>query len=76
MKPDPKMDDLQFKRDAFAQIEHLGEVVGVFENEPANINAMADAFPGAVAVFVDTIHSPKPDVPAERVEWVRDFRIN
>jgi hypothetical protein len=75
MKPDPKLDDLQFKKDSFAQIAKMGEVVGAFENEPANINAMAEAFPSADAVFLDTVHSPKPDVPQDRVEWVSDFRL-
>jgi hypothetical protein len=75
MKPDPKMDDLQFKISQYQSVEVMGEVVGVFENEPANINSMADAFPAAAAVFLDTIHSPKPDVPEDRVEWVGDFRF-
>lgn len=74
MKPDAKMDDLQFKKDSFAQIEKMGEVVGLFENEPANLNAMAEAFPDAEAIFLDTIHSPKPDVPTDRAEWVPDFK--
>lgn len=61
MKPDPKMDDLLFKQRSFARIAPLGEVVGVFENEPANLNAMMAAFPRAIGVFLDTVHSPKPD---------------
>lgn len=76
MKPDPKMDDLVFKQQAFVEIDKLGEVVGVIENEPANINAMKDAFPQATAVFLDTIHSPKPDVPKDGVHWVQDFTIS
>ncbi|MGZ3724018.1 MAG: HAD family hydrolase [Bdellovibrionales bacterium] len=74
MKPDPKLDDLKFKIDSFAAIAQMGEVMGVFENEPANVNAMAEAFPDASAIFLDTIHSPKPDVPADRVEWVKNFK--
>ncbi|MBI3544101.1 MAG: HAD family hydrolase [Deltaproteobacteria bacterium] len=74
MKPDPKMDDTEFKKTALAAIGRLGDVVGVFENEPRNINVLHAAFPAAVAVFVDTVHSNKPDVPAADVAWVRDFR--
>jgi hypothetical protein len=73
MKPDPKMDDLLFKKQAFADVAAMGEVVGVFENEPANVNAMSEAFPKATAIFLDTIHSAKPDVPAANVQWVKDF---
>lgn len=73
MKPRVQDDDLAFKKAAFERIATLGEVVGVFENEPRNINAMHAAFPGAVAIFVDTIHSKRPDVPAGGIAWVRDF---
>jgi hypothetical protein len=73
MKPDAKIDDLQFKKDSFAQIANMGEVVGVFENEPANLNAMMDAFPEAMGIFLDTIHSPKPDVPKQNATWVLNF---
>jgi len=75
MKPDSKLDDLVFKESQYSAVTAMGEVIGMFENEPANINSMADAFPNAEAIFLDTIHSPKPDVPEERVEWVKDFRL-
>jgi histidinol phosphatase-like enzyme len=74
MKPDPKQDDLEYKKSMFPVIAQMGTVVGVFENEPANINAHHDAFPNAIAVFLDTIHSPKPDVPEQEVFWVQDFK--
>jgi hypothetical protein len=73
LKPDAKEDDLVFKESQYANIAAMGEVVGAFENEPANINSMANAFPHAAAIFLDTIHSPKPDVPEDRVEWVENF---
>ncbi len=73
MKPDAKMSDLDFKRTAIAQIRGMGEVVGVFENEPANLNLLHEAFPNAHGVFLDTIHSPKPDVPYVQASWVPDF---
>lgn len=75
MKPDPKLDDLKFKESQYAIVAAMGEVIGVFENEPANINSMADVFIEAEAIFLDTIHSPKPDVPEARVEWVKDFGL-
>ncbi|OFZ79685.1 MAG: hypothetical protein A2583_06730 [Bdellovibrionales bacterium RIFOXYD1_FULL_53_11] len=53
------MNSIDFKRMAFdriAQIRLVGgrptEVVLAFENEPENINAMMDAFPGAGAYFI------------------------
>ncbi|MEK6772586.1 MAG: HAD family hydrolase [Bdellovibrionota bacterium] len=73
MKPELKMDDLVFKKEAFVKIAEMGEVIGVFENEPANINAMVEAFPKATAVFLDTIHSPKPDVPGPSVIRLKNY---
>jgi hypothetical protein len=75
MKPDPKMDDLKFKESQYSIIAAMGEVEGAFENEPANINSMADAFPNAQAIFLDTVHSPTHIVPEDRVEIVKDFNF-
>ncbi len=74
MKPDKSIDDLVFKTQAFSQVAEMGEVIGVFENEPANLNAMTKAFPKAKAVFVDTIHSPKPDRPVEGTIWIKNYQ--
>jgi phosphoglycolate phosphatase-like HAD superfamily hydrolase len=73
MKPDAKMDDLAFKKSAIEGIRAMGSVVGVFENEPANLNLLHEAFPDALGVFIDTIHSPKPDRPYEGAAWVGHF---
>ncbi|MBI4404638.1 MAG: hypothetical protein HY537_10775 [Deltaproteobacteria bacterium] len=51
----------------------MGQTIAAFENEPANINAMGDAFPAAALVYLDTIHSKKPDVPGPNTSWIRDF---
>ncbi|MGZ3695199.1 MAG: hypothetical protein ACXWQO_13750 [Bdellovibrionota bacterium] len=73
LKPDKSIPDLDFKKDSFAKVAALGEMVGVFENEPANINAMADAFPASTAVLLDTIHSPTNVTPELSVSLVKDF---
>lgn len=73
MKPRFDMADLEFKRTAIARIRELGRVVGVFENEPANLNLLHSAFPEAEAVFLDTIHSNKPDQPFAGASWVAGF---
>ena len=76
MKPDPKEPDLEFKKKVFDDFARVGAVVGVFENEPANLTAMQDRFPAAIAVFVDTTHDPKKtDVVRADAAWVHDFRI-
>ncbi len=73
MKPAADNDDLGFKIAQFPRLRKMGTVVAAFENEPANINAFQAGFPRATMVFLDTIHSPKPDQPNPGVFWVRDF---
>lgn len=48
---------IDFKKRAFHQISewsesHNAEIVGVFENEPENMNAMVEQFPDAIAGFM------------------------
>jgi hypothetical protein len=75
MKPDPKMDDLEFKKQALTEIALLGEVVGVVENEPANLNAMMAKWPQAIGIFLDTVHSSKPDQPDPNASWITNFKL-
>lgn len=73
LKPDPKMDDKLFKASAIEDIRAMGEVVGVFENEPRNLNLLMKEFPLAIGVFVDTQHSSAPDLPLENAFWIGDY---
>ncbi|MGK5084035.1 HAD family hydrolase [Bdellovibrionota bacterium FG-1] len=73
MKPDAKMDDLVYKTDAFRRISTMGKVIAGFENEPRNLNEMHRNFPDAIMIFLDTIHSNRPDVPTEGAVWVDGF---
>ena len=75
MKSDKSIDDTSYKTEAFATIAKWGTVVGAFENEPRNVNAMATAFPEAITVFLDTMHSNKPDLPLPSLPWVKDFDL-
>jgi hypothetical protein len=55
------MADQDFKQQALGWLGRLGEPVLVADNEPAHVNAMHAAFPGALAVHVATRHSePAP----------------
>lgn len=73
MKSDTSIDDLSFKKQSFDQIKKLGEVVAVFENEPANLNAMIQVFPNANAIFLDTTHSPLPDTPHTKAHTIKNY---
>lgn len=52
--------DLDFKRDALDFMEHMGTVVGSFDNEPANCNLFAARWPEGRHFFVETAHAPNP----------------
>lgn len=72
------MSSIEFKKKAFAEIRrwsesHGGQVELVMENEPENMNAMLDAFPGAMAVFVDGAWL-KPEAVRPGPIHVRNFR--
>lgn len=58
MKDDPAERDSAFKARAVTWIGRLGEIVLCADNEPGHVNVMHAAFPDALAVLVDTRHSP------------------
>lgn len=61
VKKEFEQDDGIFKKEVSEYIDRLGEVVAVFENEPANSNILRERFPGAASFFVETQH--RPDAP-------------
>lgn len=73
MKPMHSLPDAQFKADGVAQVRSLGPVVAIFENEPANLNLLHAAFPEALAVFVETIHSPQAPSVTPAALRIRNF---
>lgn len=73
-KPNSRIQDIVFKREAFKTIEKMGEVIAHFENEPENLNAMSDYFgTGSTAVFLDTKHSPTDVSPYEYSIRIKNF---
>jgi len=74
VKKEFEQDDELFKKEVSDYINRLGEVVAIFENEPANSNILHARFPKAASFFVMTQH--KPDAPAlNRGIWrINDFR--
>jgi hypothetical protein len=67
--------DEVFKRNAGAYLKRLGEVVSIFENEPANSNLLQRLFPGAASFFVLTQHRPDAPTLDGGIHKIRDFRI-
>ena len=52
---------------------YRGEVVASFENEPGNANMFLAAFPDALHVLLQTIHSPGAEPPRPELILTPDF---
>ncbi len=74
MKPGDGLSDDAWKSIAREAVDELGRVVVAFDNEPAHVNAYARAWPAALAVHLDTDHSPRPEEVLARIPSIADFR--
>ncbi len=74
MKPGDALSDDAWKALAREAVERLGRVVLAFDNEPAHVNAYARTWPTALAVHLDTDHSPRPEEVLPRIPSIADFR--
>ena len=75
MKPGDDVGDDEWKERARRQVESLGRVVLAFDNEPAHVNAYARAWPDALAIHLDTDHSPRAIPVLASVPSIADFRL-
>lgn len=73
MKPNPGLNDDQWKLQAHAQLRGLGAVLAAFDNEPSHINGYARSFSGVEAVHLDTDHSGRPVEVLPSIPSVADF---
>ena len=76
MKPGDDLGDDAWKELACREVGAIGPVVLAFDNEPAHVNAYARTWPGALAVHLDTDHSPRPVEVLPAVPSIADFRLD
>lgn len=74
VKKEFEQDDEIFKNDVSDYIDRLGEVVAIFENEPANSNILHARFPEAASFFVMTQHRPDAPPLDAGIRRLRNFR--
>lgn len=72
-KPDFETPDSTFKETVAVELARIGEVVAVFDNEPANCNILREVYPGCVSVLVDTLHAPDPPPLHSEVRVIDSF---
>jgi len=74
-KPAFEIPDTEFKQSVARDLGRFGEVVAVFDNEPANCNLLLEAYPACDSVFVDSQHAPEPPELDPRVFVIDTFEI-
>lgn len=74
-KPAFDIPDTEFKRSVARDIRRFGEVIAVFDNEPANCNLLLEAHPDCESVFVDSQHAPDPPDLDPRVHVIDNFEM-
>lgn len=72
-KAEQHLGDVEFKAIKAAQLAIWGKTLAIFDNEPANLNAMATSMPEATVFFMDTDHSPNPPRLTMDAHTVIDF---
>ena len=74
LKGDANMPDEAFKRQVGPELERVGKVIAIFDNEPGNCNVLFEHFPESDSVLVDTQHLPGAPPLSPGVKVVADFR--
>ena len=75
LKPDAGLADEAFKRMAVPTLGRVGEVVGFFDNEPANCNTALGCFPDADVALLETQRVEGAPDPDDGIHHLMDFRI-
>ncbi len=73
LKPDANIPDEAYKRIEGPKLSRVGRVVAVFDNEPANCNALLEMHPECVSVLLDTQHLPGAPPLHPDVKVIGDF---
>ena len=76
MKPDKDIPDQDFKIQYFESITKSHSLVCFSENELRNLQPFLDTYPGALFIWLDTLHSPNQPKKDERIlrmtNWLLD----
>jgi hypothetical protein len=73
VKPTFEMPDADFKREVAPELERLGRVIAVFDNEPVNVNLFLSVHAECIGVFLDTQYAPDPPALDPRVHVIQSF---
>lgn len=75
LKPDATLPDDAFKRTALPTLHRVGDVIALFDNEPAACNAALEEYPDAIVTLLETQKVPGAPEPQRGIHHATDFRI-
>jgi len=73
LKPKFEDDNWAHKNMRMKEIKQLGKVAAAFDNEPGEVNILADHFPDAIIVMVESLHSRNAPEPRQSVMHICNF---
>jgi len=65
----------EYKMASITRLRELGAVTAAFDNEPEMVNLLADAFPAAIVVFFQSVHSPDTAETYSHLPRISDFEL-
>lgn len=74
LKPVAEWDDAEFKVDVLRECAHRFGTIYLFENEPVNLNLVAEKLPDVRLVYIDTCHSGREQV-STTLDCIKHFEI-
>ncbi len=74
LKPVAEWDDAEFKVDVLRESAHRFGKIYLFENEPVNLNLVAEKLPQIALVYIDSCHSGREQV-SDTLDRIEHFEI-
>lgn len=74
LKPVAEWDDAEFKVDVLRESAHRFTKIYLFENEPVNLNLVAEKLPDIALVYIDSCHSGREEVSA-MLDTIKHFEF-
>ena len=75
LKPEAGMDDAEFKVEVLEKLVGTYDRIWLFENEPVNLNLMAERCPEVELVFLETTHSRQQQA-SETLARIAHFEVD
>ncbi len=75
LKPVAEWDDAEFKVDVLRESAHRFSKIYLFENEPVNLNLVAEKLPEIALVYIDSCHSGREQI-SSTIDTIKHFEFS